>query len=133
MRRRKAAAWLMAIGLVVPSAWAELPHREYTTQTKTATTSPDGTTETDVALWTPASGKRFVLQGCTISANNAGTVELEVSDVDVVPPIHFQTAGARVLSHGGAPIYVSAKDAVLRYTTSVDGEFSLLCTGYEAE
>ena len=123
---------ILGIVLVLVStatAWAAPPDTEITTLTKTATSA--GISATDVALWTPTSGNFFVLMGCVFSTNGAGDIQLEVSDVDVIPPQYFQTAGTRVSGFGTYPLYVSAKDAVLAYTHT-RGDWSIVCTGYEA-
>src|SRR3990167_10867014 len=123
---RLAGSLLLLLGCV-GLAWADAPHHEYDTQTKTAT----GTgSSTDATLWDPAAGKRFILFGCVIAMDSAGTFELEVSDVDVIPPIKFQSTG-RIQVWGGAwPIYVSATDAVLTYTvapTNGSSTWSVMC------
>jgi len=110
-------------------AWALPPHLDYETQTKTATGAGPST---DTALWTPVTGNRFILQGCVVNANNASiTVELEVSDVDVIPPMQFESTGTQVVEMGGIPLYVSVEDAVLTYTVTGSGAWSILCVGYE--
>ena len=127
MWTRKVCLFLVMTALASP-AWATSPDAAFTTTLKTATSA--GVSATDVALWTPTSGNFFVLMGCIVSTNGAGTIELEVSDVDVIPPQYFQTAGTRVLGFGAYPLSVSAKDAVLTYTHT-RGEWSIYCSGYE--
>ena len=116
---------LLIIGMAV--AEAVPPTLDYETTTKTATVSA---ISSDVTLWDPAADHRFVLLGCMINARAAGTVELEVSDVDVIPPIRFESTGTVVIGFGYAPLYVSAEDAILTYTTTA-GLFSIMCAGYE--
>lgn len=132
MRQRNLLLAVALSLLCAPGAWAGPPDAEVTTQTKTVSLIISDGAKTDTALWTPTSGNFFVLMGCAFSTKQAGTVELEVSDADVIPPQHFQTAGKASIGFGAYPLYVSAVDAVLTYTTSVAGEFSILCTGYEA-
>ena len=130
MKRRLAAIAAVLVVACAP-AWADRPHIDYTTVTKTATGT--GTSTADTALWTPASGTRIVLLGCFFAANNASiTVELEVSDVDVIPPVRFESTGRQSVEGGGAPIYVSARDDILRYTVTGSGSWSIMCWGYEA-
>ena len=118
------------------TAWADRPSDLWTPQTKTATAT---TAQTDTTLWTPASGKRFHLQGCAISSDGAVRVELEVSNTDVIPPISLASSGTEVISAGGALLYSSATDALLTYSTSITGvsgthrSVSVLCWGYESQ
>lgn len=124
--------WLLSLGFLVPGlAWADgPPHHQYTTVTKTATGA--SSSAADVALWTPTTGNQFLLLGCLLSARNASIqIELEVSDVDVITPVRFETTGSLVVQNGGAVIYESAEDAVLRYTVTGSGEWSIDCWGYE--
>lgn len=129
-RLRSALALLGALWMLGGVAWAGPPHGDYTTITNRATGQAPSTADT--ALWTPTTGNKFLLQGCLVAANNASvTVELEVSDVDVIPPIRFETTGRQVVESGGAVIYESAQDAVLTYTVTGSGGWSILCWGYE--
>ena len=127
--KKQLAGLVLMLALLSPPAWALPPHLDYETQTKTATgTAPS----TDTTLWTPVTGNKFILQACWVSANNASiTVELEVSDVDVIPPMRFESTGTKVVEMGGAPIYVSTEDAVLTYTVTGTGAYAILCVGYE--
>lgn len=134
MRVRRIMVGLVCLGWL-PVAVAQPPNTLYETLTKTATST---TAQTDTALWTPVSGNYFVLMGCLMSAIKPVKIDVEVSDVDVFAPVYLESYGLKLISGGGVPIYVSAKDAVLRYTTStVDGssfgqqEFSITCWGYE--
>jgi len=117
--------WCLALA---PSAWAARVEREYTTLTKTATATSN---QTDVAIWTPASGKGIALQGCLFSAAEAGNIELEVADVDVLPPIAMPSGGLESASAGEALLYQGAVDAVLRWTTTINGPHAVMCWGYE--
>ena len=136
--KRSAWLWLGVCGLALAApVWADAPpHTSYTTQTKSATVTADST---DTALWTPLSGSRFALQGCKFSSPVAALLELEVSDVDVVPPQYLESYGDSQVGGVGAPIYTSATDAVLRYTVTFTGytpavqdeRASLVCWGYE--
>ena len=132
MRVRTSVAWGMAawlaLGLGHQAVVAEVPTLLYETQTKTATSI---TIQSDTALWTPTSGNRFVLQACIISVDAAQDIDLEVSDVDVIAPVHLPSNGTQIIGLGGAPIYVSAKDAVLRFSTSTQATTSITCIGYE--
>lgn len=118
---------------LAPRLWAQRPTDEYTTQTKTATTT---TVKTDAVLWTPAAGKRIVLQQCTVCATGAlEGIELEVANVDVIPPFALPSYGCQSFGGSEAPIYTSAKDEVLTYTTPPDqtGRVSVMCSGWEQE
>ena len=122
------------LGLVLlgsPPCWADRSTSDYVTVTKSATVTLTSF-QTDVTLWTPASGNRIHLQGCIFSANRAMTIELEVSDVDVIPPIQMPSGGVVTVGGADAPIYVGAVDGVLAYTISVNsGSASSLCWGWE--
>lgn len=122
----------LALGLVgIVPVFADRPHLDYTTVTKTATGSGAAT---DTTLWDPESGKRFFLLGAMVCARNAAiTVELEVSDVDVVPPIRFESTGCQVVEAGGGILYESVTDAILTYTVTGSGSWSVLTWGYEAQ
>ena len=132
-RRLMASVWLT---LWTGMAWAEAPHILYETKTKNATST---STQTDQTLWDPDAGKRFILQGVTICSDAAVQVELEVSDADVVPPVYQESYGCKSIGYGAAPIYMSATDAVLTYTTSSAGhsggyrDVSVQAVGYEIQ
>ena len=125
----------LGVALFASPVFAERPHIDYTTLTKTSTAT---TQQTDAVLWTPATGNKFHLQGCLISADLPVKFELEVSDVDVVPPIYLESNGTVLLGGGENPIYSSIRDAVLTYSTNripVSNQFnnvSVLCWGYES-
>lgn len=129
--------WWIAVALWVGmgSVAVAQPHLDYQTQTKTATVTGEST---DTALWTPLTGSRFALQGCAFASSTAADVQLEVSDVDVVPPIYLESYGMKMIGGVGAPIYTSATDDVLRYTVeftdhtnSGTTRLSIMCWGYE--
>ena len=124
---KKLAGLLLLLALLaVPVSASE---REHTVVNKNAT----GTGATSAAtLWTPTSGNAFYLQGCMASANNASiTVRFQVASADVIPPIRFESTGRYSVESGGAVIYESAKDAVLTYTITGGGAWSVLCWGWE--
>ena len=126
---RRLAAVAAVLLFVCTSVWADRPHIDYTTVTKTVRGS---VAATDTAFWTPASGEKIILMGCAVESDTGGqTIEIEISDIDVIPPQRFESSGLRVISGGGAPIYETARDAVLRYTVSSNGNFSIMCWGYE--
>ena len=126
---------LALVGLLVAGpAFADRPTTYYTTQTKSATST---SAQTDATLWTPASGKAFVLQGCFVAAETPVRVEFEVSDVDVIPPFVMDSYGTALIGGGENPIYTSAVNAVLTYTTVISGlsatypNTSVMCWGFE--
>ena len=134
MRRWGMGLLLLGLVGVASTAHADRPSDQFQTITKTATAT---TAQTDTTLWDPAAGKRIILMGCVISAKFAQTVELEVANVDVVPPIYFESFGIRTIGTGDSPVYVGATDAVLTYSTSSAGHSpqapttSIVCWGYE--
>lgn len=100
--------------------------------TKTATVTGNGTADT--ALWTPATGNRIVLMGCIISTSAAYKVELEVANVDVIPPMGFQSGGPVSIGFGTFPLWMGTADATLDYTVTNAGataSTSMVCSGYE--
>jgi len=125
-----ACVWLWLTGTTA----AGPPVDDYQTITKTATAT---TAQSDTALWTPTTGNYFVLQGCFFSSDFPVEFDLEVSDVDVIAPVKLESYGNALVGGGEAAIYVSAKDAVLRYSTSSTGlgsltaSTSVTCWGYE--
>lgn len=135
MRRRWfVILWIVAWGAWCPSSGVAdlLPTQQYTTVTKTATST---TAQSATTLWTPATGFAFVLQGCLVSSQNAVQVRLQVSSVDVVPPIYLESYGSQMVGGANAPIYTSDVNAVLTYTTvSHAGAYknvSVMCWGWE--
>ena len=138
VRLMRPALWLglvLSVSLSAHRVWAETAAFEYTTVTKTATVTSDST---DVTLWDPAGGYGFVLQGCDLSSTVAASIELEVSDVDVVPPIYMDSYGSHPIGAGNGPIAMGAQDAILTYTVTFttytpvrDTRVSILCWGYE--
>src|SRR3990167_6073218 len=124
-------AWGVAAALVVlvaAPAGAFEPHRSYTTVTKNANTTD---AQTDATLWDPAAGKSVALQGCAVSTDATETIQVEVSDVDVIPPIYLAANTGMVVTGGYAPIYMGAVDAILTYTTTTSANTSIVCWGYE--
>lgn len=132
MRQLRAFALLLIVGWMGTASADLLPTQAYTTMTKidTSTTAQSATT-----LWTPTTGYRFVLQGCLVSSQRALKVRFQVSSVDVIPPIYLESYGSQMVGGTYAPIYTSAVDAVLTYTTTTEstsyGSVSVSCWGYE--
>ena len=130
---RKLSLLLICLLLVVGYAFAEVPTRDYTVVTKTATTT---TAVTDSQLWNPAgTDSRIVLQAVIISSTGIVDVDVEVSNVDVIPPVHMESRGTYVNQLGGRPIYVGAKDVNIDWTTSSPDkphpDVSIMLIGYE--
>ena len=131
MTRRVAFALLLLAMVGTPRVYAEKPTIWGNTKTKTATASGAAA---DTVLWTPASGFRIILMGCVISSEAAALVELESSDVDVVPPIQGGSQGASTIGFGTFPLWVGAADATLTFTISEvqsGKRTSIVCSGYE--
>lgn len=133
---RKTVLGVVALGLMLAApVWADRPSDQFQTITKTATAT---TAQTDTTLWDPAAGKRIILMGCVISSQFAQTVELEVSDVDVVPPLYFESYGIKTLGTGYGPLWEGALDAILTYSTtstthsSIAPSTAISCSGYES-
>lgn len=110
-------------------AYAEEPTTWGKVVTKTATQAGNAA---DQDLWDPAADTSIVLMGCLFSSSAPATVELEVSNVDVVPPQVLESAGWRQVGYGTFPLYHGATDAVLTYTTTNNsGTVAIMCSGYE--
>lgn len=112
--------WLVVVLALVLGdvAWAEKPTNLYLTVTKTSVSSG---AQTDTTLWDPPADFRFILQGGLVCSDRAASFELEVSNVDVVPPMVVPSDGCVPFGGTEAPIYVGATDAVLTYTTAFTG------------
>ncbi len=122
------------VGLLVGlagSASADRPSDYWSAQTKTATFSGvvDATT-----LWTPASGKRIILQGCAFNTIYAGKIRVQSAGTDVIPPQDVESSGQVQIHSGGAIIWSGDIDATLTYSVSEMNAFSgsIMCWGYEA-
>ena len=125
------AAILLFPGLAF-TAWADLPHLDYVTQTKTAT----GTSASATVLWTPASGKRIMLQGCIFGFEGPGRVQLDEGDSgdDVIPSVGVATQGTIVVDANGGLLWVGDVNETLTWTTSQSAtQRSIMCWGYEAQ
>ena len=133
----KKRIWLLTAILFVgmPVAFADRAATQFynvVTKTATSTSSQSATT-----LWTPATGFRFALQGCFLAAEGPVRIRLQVSGTDVIPPVVLETYGTATIGTGDSPIYMSATDAVLTYTTVITGlsasypNTSIVCWGYE--
>lgn len=130
MKRRLAVVGLL-LALSASLAWADRPHIDYTTQTKT-TSAKDSATRT---LWTPAAGHGFVLQGCLLNTTGVSEFRLTVGGVDIMGPIVFTSTGTQLIESGGAPLYTSARNATLDVTglmTVATSVWSVMCWGYES-
>ena len=126
----------VVMGVLVTLLGASLAAAEEPTSwgkavTKTATATD---TATDTALWTPTTGNAIVLMGCVIHSDRAARVEIESSDVDVIPPIQPASGGPSSVGYGNFPIWFGAVDATLAYTITevISGaRTSIMCSGYE--
>lgn len=87
--------------------------------------------QTDTAVWTPASGKRIHLLGVVLSTNDANDIEVESSNVDVVPPMYFAAHGGAVIS-GDGELWHGATDAALTISSTANVDHSIMMWGYEA-
>lgn len=128
---RRAVGWVTLLGVLLGTpAWADRPTDWYTPVTKSDNTTD---AQTDKALWTPASGARSVVDGCTVSADATQTIELEVSNADVFPAIYLAANSSVSIGYGSSPLYQSATNGVLAYTTTTSANTTIVCSGYEAQ
>lgn len=116
----------LGIGLVglAPPLSAELPHQEYTLQSKVATVSA---VTTDGVLWTPATGYRVYVLGCAVSSGGAQQTLLEINNTAIYPTIY--TAADTI-----EEVFLTATgtaDQTVTYTTSSSTTTTIICTGYE--
>lgn len=109
-------------------AWADtLPsYRGNRAYTESATGE-----QTDNPLWTPEAGNRVVLLGCAFSSDTATTIELEVSNVDVLPPVYLTVHSNAAIEGSGFPIYRGTADQALDWTSSGPGTATITCWGFE--
>lgn len=131
MRRAWVGMALAASVVGASLACAEEPTIWGKPVTKTATATGSAT---DTTLWTPSTGNAIVLMGCLIGVDRAARVEIESSDVDVIPPIQPGSSGQVSIGYGNFPIWMGAVDATLAYTvsdTSTSSRTSIMCSGYE--
>ena len=131
MRVLKVVVVALALCAAPAAAWADQDQLAHTTIVKRANPT---TVQTDSTFWTPASGKAIVLMGCIFSSlESPGTIQLEVSNTDVIPPIVFPTIGTVVVGFGNSPIAMLDNDDVITLTTTTDASasFSILCVGHE--
>ena len=130
MRKAFVIAAVASVGFAA-TARAELPSDLFSTQTKTATSSAP---VSDTVLWTPASGKRIILQGVIVCAQAAAdNVQLESSDVDVIPPFGVESYGCKTFTAGGSAIWMGTTDATLTYSVGSGASVSFLAWGYEIQ
>lgn len=121
--------WLVAgILLGCPAVYAERPHEYANTLTKVDNQSA---AQTDKVIWTPASGSRIAVMGCSISSLTAQTTLVKLGSTTVIP-IQYTGANGNVTLGGGAtPLAVGAVDETLNYTTTAGVATSVVCWGYE--
>ncbi len=89
--------------------------------------------QTNISLWTPTSGKKFVICDIVVSASAAGTITIFDNTNDTTNRI----VKLSLADNGGAsinyrkPIVSSAVDNVLKYTTDSSIAGSITVSGYE--
>jgi hypothetical protein len=88
--------------------------------------------QTGEAIWTPASGKKFVVVGYHLSFSAAGVITVWETGTNNLAGRVFQHNGA---ANGGAAAAFSfwsrTADNVLKYTTGAGAAGSLTVFGYE--
>lgn len=129
---------IVAVSLVIFSQYpppdpanADLPSHDYTQVSKNANTTD---ANTDAVLWTPASGKKIVLQGVMFSADATDTIFVEVGGATTkIVPVTYLGANntPTVIQNGGRPLWVGAVDETLTYTTTTSANTTIFVWGYE--
>jgi len=87
------------------------------------------TQQTDKALWTPASGKKFALTDLIISVDTAMTVTVKDGTATIYE--FYLAANGGAVINLKTPYVSSAADNVLKYSTSTAGKISISVEGYE--
>lgn len=129
MKRVNISKWLVAaIVLGCSPAYAERPHEYANILTKVDNQS---TAQTDKALWTPASGKRIALMGCSVSSLTAQTTLAKIGSTTVIPILYTGANGNATVGGGVTPIAVGAVDEALTYTSTASVATSVVCWGYD--
>lgn len=127
--KRTLAAFLALLSLFLAApVFAERPSADYTTVTKKYNTTD---AQTDAAAWTPATGKRIILMGLSLSADATETLFFEVTTTTVIPTQYLSAGVPDVISGGGRPVWEGAVDEALTYTTSTSANTSVYLWGYE--
>lgn len=122
--------WLVAVmvlGICVP-VYAERPHEYANTLIKNDNQS---TAQTAKVIWTPASGSRIAVMGCSISSLTAQTTRLYLGTTEIIPIQYTGANGNAPLGGGATPLAVGAADETLNYTTTASVATSVVCWGYE--
>lgn len=87
--------------------------------------------QTDTVIWTPVPGKRISLLGAMVSSSSCNTIEIESSNVDVVPPMYISASGGAVTS-GFGELWRGSINATLTVTSLVNTNHSVMLWGYES-
>lgn len=126
---RRIFALISAVSLFAcPVATAAAPHSHANTLNKVDNQSG---AQTDKALWTPTSGTRIALMGCSISSLTAQTTAVKIGSTTVIPIQYTGSNGNVTISGGAVPIATGATDEALTYTTTAGVATSVVCWGYE--
>jgi hypothetical protein len=91
--------------------------------------------QTGEAIWTPASGKKFVITGWHLVFSAAGVITVWETATNNLAGRVFQQEGAAAgagSTIGGMHIWSRAADNVLKYTSGAGAAGSLAVYGYEA-
>jgi len=89
--------------------------------------------ETAQAIWTPASGKKFVITDIVIATSAGGTITIFDNTNDTTNRIIkvYLSANSGVTNNYRKPVVSSTADNVLKYTTGTGIAGSLTISGYE--
>lgn len=87
------------------------------------------TAQTDKALWTPSSGKKFVITDIIISVDTAMTVTLKDGGEEKFE--FYLAANGGVVINLKTPYKSTAADNVLTYSSSAAGTVSITVLGWE--
>jgi hypothetical protein len=95
-----------------------------------ATVAPS--TATTTTVYTPASGKKFILMGYTVSVTGADVVTISVSGSTPVIKFDFAANGGANLISSDVPLLIGAADGAVSVITSQATTCYLTVFGYEA-
>ena len=121
--------------VVNDSSGVELPAISSDNKTMIVNSNTYSTAQTAQTIWTPTSGKKFVITDIIISASAAGTIVLfdnTNSATTLVTPVLTLAANGGCVVNFGVNRYTSAAaNNVLKYTSGSGAAGNIMVKGYE--